>query len=257
MKDGLDAFRAACVKLKIDPVPLLVETCQWVDPETYKRLPVWYPETARNRPAYKKDWKEVYFNEKRRLQKLETNERASFSIWQALGYPGKKVLGDKVKNWTVCHIWGLDDPYFQKPNSIVQNPLYYSNIANMVLLPTPLKAFTDCMPDIKKMLRVCAWNLYSFICEDPEVEEDATWIKNGNKPEGYPSEWPTMPGEKPKVGVHSFSDKIAGCIEKRKREIKSSLHDPNLQGTAYDKEEVLSVLRKYPVQPADWWSFPE
>jgi hypothetical protein len=38
----------------------------------------------------------------------------------------------------------------------------FSCVASMVLLPTPLKAFTDTMPHVKVMLRICARNLYGW-----------------------------------------------------------------------------------------------
>lgn len=41
---------------------------------------------------------------------------------------------------------------------MVQDHQFYSCVANMVLLPAPLKAFTDAMPEVKAMLRVCSRN---------------------------------------------------------------------------------------------------
>ena len=47
---------------------------------------------------------------------------------------------------------------------------FCSCVHNMIVLPTPLKAFTDTMPEIKAMLRVCARNLYSWQCDHESVE---------------------------------------------------------------------------------------
>lgn len=53
-------------------------------------------------------------------------------------------------------MWGIDDPTFGSLNVVVQDARYYSCVVNMVLLPTPLKAFTDFMPEVKAMLRTCS-----------------------------------------------------------------------------------------------------
>ena len=70
--------------------------------------------------------------------KFEGNVAALKSLVAALG-----VASPKPKNWTVCHVWGYDDPSFAKQSSVVQDPRYFSCVANMVWLPTPLKGFTD------------------------------------------------------------------------------------------------------------------
>jgi hypothetical protein len=56
----------------------------------------------------------------------------------------------------------------------------------MVWLPTPLKGFTDTLPEIKAMLRVCAFHLYGWACEHPSVAdqvESAVWLGAGRIPE--------------------------------------------------------------------------
>lgn len=65
-------------------------------------------------------------------------------------------------HWTCCHIWGVDDPSFVKANSVVQDHRFFSCVANMILLPTPLKAFTDVMPEVKAMLRQCSGDLFGW-----------------------------------------------------------------------------------------------
>ena len=41
----------------------------------------------------------------------------------------------------------------------------------MVLLPTPLKAFTDTMPEVKAMLRICGRSLYGWECDHESMKE--------------------------------------------------------------------------------------
>ena len=58
--DGLDALRA---ELSVAEITRLIErTAQWVDPETYRRLPVWYPEHSRRGEFYKSNWSEPQLN---------------------------------------------------------------------------------------------------------------------------------------------------------------------------------------------------
>ena len=134
------------------------------------------------------------------VAKMEPNIQASRALVKALGISGKRP-----PNWTVCHIWGIDDPAFQKSNRIVQSPLCYSCIANMVWLPTPLKAFTDSMPQIKEMLRVCAFHLYVWVCDDRDVESEARQIKEGYLPDQYPESWPTADRQVHPPNVAPFS----------------------------------------------------
>ena len=35
---------------------LIERTARWVDPETFRLLPLWYPEHARQGRLYKKNW---------------------------------------------------------------------------------------------------------------------------------------------------------------------------------------------------------
>ena len=76
--------------------------------------------------------------------KVEGNINANQALTLALG-----LRKAQRPNWSCCHIWGLDDPKYQKSNDVVKDRRFFSCVANMVLLPTPLKAFTDTMPEIK------------------------------------------------------------------------------------------------------------
>ena len=132
---------------------IIARTARWAHPEVFKALPVWRPDTARTLPLHKADWITPATN--KGVPKEEGNVNAQVSLLSALG-----VVGKKPRHWTTCHIWGYDDPRFAGRSRIIQDRRYFSCIGNMVLLPTPLKGFTDAVPEIKRCLRVCAYYLY-------------------------------------------------------------------------------------------------
>lgn len=151
--DGLDAWRE---EIGLDEIAKLIEwTARWVAPETFRLLPVWYPEHARRRHSYKTNWSEPQMNTSHRtgvsIHKTEGNVFANQALTLALG-----LRKANRPNWSCCHLWGVDDPKYQKANDVVSDHRFYSCIGNMILLPTPLKAFTDTMPEVKAMLRICA-----------------------------------------------------------------------------------------------------
>jgi hypothetical protein len=153
LPDGLDALRN---ELSLAEILRLIErTARWVAPETFRRLPVWYPEHCRRGLFYKSNWAEPQLNRNRQtgvtVHKHEGNLYANKALTLALGLRSR----DRP-SWSCCHIWGVDDAAYASTNIIVQDPRFYSCVGNMVLLPTPLKAFTDVMPDVKSMLRACA-----------------------------------------------------------------------------------------------------
>lgn len=73
--------------------------------------------------------------------KIEGDVNANQALALALDLTVKKRT-----NWSCCHMGGVDDPLFQKDNDVVKDRRLFSCVANMVLLPTPLKAFTDTLP---------------------------------------------------------------------------------------------------------------
>jgi hypothetical protein len=240
--DGNEALR--------DDIPAVVElierTARWVNPETFRRLPVWAPHTARGRALYDANWSRRYTNTRQATkitaEKFEGNVAALNALVAALG-----VASPKPKNWTVCHIWGYDDPSFAQQSSVVQDPRYFSCVANMVWLPTPLKGFTDTLPEIKAMLRVCAFHLYGWACEHPSVTKQAEKVRSGWIPKGYPATWPSLeyPGILP-PGTAPFSERIEREIAKRKGKIKGDL--ANAAFLHYPKNDVLSVLKYWGVE---------
>ena len=247
--DGLEVLDSACEKAGVNFIPLIAETCRWVDPRTFRALPVWYPESYRGAPSYDAKWQRRYTNTSKStgktVEKSEPNILAGRALWRAFGIAPQS----KPKNWTVCHIWGVDDPEFQRPNSIVRNPCYYSCVANMVALPTPLKALTDSMLIVKYMLRVCAFYLYGWTCEAEEVREEAEMIKKGIIPDNYPSSWPLRGNDKTPPGLMGFSPRVDQSIQRRKQAIRDDLRHADLgHYPHYPKEEVREVLTFWQIE---------
>jgi hypothetical protein len=220
-------------------VEVIGNAARWVHPNTFKALPVWCPDTARGRARYDAQWSKQLESGRGRL-KLEENIRAANALTEALGVKGKKP-----RNWTVCHIWGYDDEAFTSQGRIVRDPLYYSCIGNMVWLPTPLKGFTDAVPEIKSMLRCCAYHLYGWACEHPDVKVDAERISNGYMPDIYPASWPTAAHPTYPRGTAPYSATVISNIERRKAQIKQRMADASLVN--YPRDEVKRVLEHWKI----------
>ncbi len=105
----------------------------------------------------------------------------------------------------------------------------------------------DTLPEIKAMLRVCAFHLYGWACEHPSVAEQAAKVTSGWIPDGYPKSWPSpdRTGVLP-PGAAPFSERIAREIAKRKRKIKADIE--NAAFLHYPKEEVLDVLKFWGIE---------
>jgi hypothetical protein len=56
--DGNEALRQDIPAV----VELIERTARWVNPETFRRLPIWAPHTARGRPLYDANWTRRYTN---------------------------------------------------------------------------------------------------------------------------------------------------------------------------------------------------
>lgn len=235
--DGNDVLRGDIPAI----VELIERSARWVHPDTFQALPVWAPETARGQPLYDAGWTRRYTNTRRSTgataEKFEGNVAALKSLVAALG-----VASPKPKNWTVCHIWGYDDPSFAKQSSVVQDPRYFSCVANMVWLPTPLKGFTDTVPEIKDILRVCSFYLYGWACEHDSVLNQAEKVRSGWIPTHYPHSWPSP--DRPSVlpaGTAPFTAEVESEIEKRKSKFRAAL--ANNDFVHYPRTNVESVLK--------------
>ncbi len=217
---------------------VIEKTARWVNPDTFKYLPLWYPEYARGAPLYKVDWETRSTNTNKKTlvssEKFEGNTRGNTALTQALGLRSKQR-----PNWSCCHIWGLDDPKYQRGNLVVQDRRFYSCIANMVLLPSPLKAFTDVIPEVKMMLRVCAFQNYGWRCDHEAVSEEAEKVVAWSNWQDYPKTWPKPGQNSTPLGTMPFSDTIRRTADRRMDRIKSDLDNA---GTAYPREAVKDAL---------------
>jgi hypothetical protein len=231
--DGLAEIR--------DDLPVVIEmiarTARWVHPDTFRALPLWYPETARGRPLFTPSWNAIY-SIKNQVTKLvsegrESNQKAGKALVAALGVK-------KTTNRTVCHIWGTDDPKFQKSNRVVRDPRYYTCVGNMISLPTPLKGFADSVPEIKEMLRICAFHLYHWTCEHGDVLAEAGAVRDAGLPPHYPEHSPHAELRRLPRGTMPFSNRVRAAIDKRKDELRRLLCDTTL--TRFPKDEVRNVL---------------
>jgi hypothetical protein len=237
--DGLEDLKQSMSTI----IDLMARTARWVHPDTFRALPVWYPETARGQPIYDANWGSVYRNRNRSTTKVteksEPNIKAGKAFVAGLGTR-------KAPNWTVCHIWGVDDPKFQRSNGVVRDPKFYSCIGNMVWLPTPLKGFTDAVPEVKRMLRTCAFYLYDWACEHPDVQEQAKEVRSGVVPEGYPTVWPAPGRRVLPPGTAPFSPRVAQAIAIRKEQLRRMLNDRRL--TNFPRKQAKDVLKFWKIQ---------
>ncbi len=236
VSDGLEALRKVMSLREI--ASLIERTAQWVAPETFRLLPLWFPEYARREPFYKSNWSEPQLNKSRAtgqiVHKSEGNVHANEALTLALG------LRKKLRpNWSCCHLWGLDDASFQRSNVVVMDRCFFSCVGNMVLLPTPLKAFTDTVPEVKAMLRICARNLYGWQCDHDSLLATNSALDNWTDWEAYPESWPQKPHEKKPLGLVELSSKIRASAQKRLATIR---HDLEHAGKFYPRDEVRAAL---------------
>ena len=236
LPEGTDALMA---ELCFSKVMLLIErTAKWVAPETFDLLPVWYPEHARQALFYKANWTEPQMNTNRQTgissQKSEGNVHANKALTLALG-----LRSNGRKGWSCCHIWGIDDRTYQQANLVVQDPRFFSCVANMVLLPTPLKAFTDIVPKVKTMLRICSRNTFSWQCDHPEMAKVNSELDNWNDWANYPNSWPREPGTTRPMGTITFNTDIQNSADRRWRRIQGDMENA---GPHYPRDGVREVL---------------
>lgn len=239
--DGLDALR---VELSLAEIMRLIErTARWVSRETFKRLPVWYPEHSRRGLFYKANWSKPQPNTNRATgvssHKQESNRYANLALTNALG-----LRPHERPNWSCCHIWGIDDDSYALGNAVVQDPRFYSCVANMVLLPTPLKAFTDVMPEVKWMLRACAFYAFGWHC-DHEALADCSHLAGWTNDPAYPASWPKAPDDAPPPNTVSINDRIIVDANRRLAKIHRDLEHA---GEFYPRAAVIKALT--------YWNLP-
>ncbi len=239
--DGLDALRQ---EIGVKEIASLIErTARWVDPATFRLLPVWFPEMGRGQLFFKSKWSEPQMNTTRvtgnTIHKREGNIYANRALTLALG-----LRKANRPNWSCCHIWGVDDSTYQSANAVVQDRRFYSCIGNMVLLPTPLKAFTDTMPEIKAMLRICARNLYQWSCDHESMASINATLDKWSSWDDYPASWPREPDGTYPMGVVELNNSIRKSVDER---IKRISIDYNTAGQHYPRDRVLEVLKYWKI----------
>lgn len=227
--DGLSEIEHALTEV----LDVIAQTARWVNPETFRQLPVWCPDTARGSPRFNAAWTARCVSG-RGVEKVEENIRAGRSLFEALG-----VVGPKPKNWTVCHIWGYDDEGFIGRSNVVQDPRYYSCVGNMVWLPTPLKGFTDAVPSINFALRLAAFRQFGWACEHPDVAAEADRVRGSETPSFYPDAWLKVGSAGDLPGTSPYNQVIADRIAKRKNQIRHRLQDDH---PLYPRSTVQDVL---------------
>lgn len=236
LPEGTDALMA---ELSFSEVMRLIEhTARWVAPETFDFLPVWYPEHARQALFYKANWSEPQMNTNRQTgissHKSEGNVHANKALTLALG-----LRSDGRKGWSCCHLWGVDDQTYQQANVVVQDPRFFSCVANMVLLPTPLKAFTDIVPEVKTMLRICARNTYGWQCDHAEMRTVNAELDSWDDWKDYPQTWPRETRASLPIGTMPINPNIRESALRRWRRIQSDMEDA---GPHYPRDSVRKVL---------------
>jgi hypothetical protein len=240
--DGLDVLKKV---ISLREIASLVErTAQWVAPETFALLPVWFPEYARRELFYKNNWSEPQMNTSRTtgrsVHKFEGNLYANEALTLALGL--KKRLRP---NWSCCHIWAIDDAKYQQSNVVVMDHRFYSCVGNMVLLPTPLKAFTDTIADLKAMIRICASNLYGWKCDHDSLLATSVALGSWRDWQDYPKSWPRAAHEKRPLGVVELSPTIQASAQKRKAAIRRDLEGA---GSYYPRDKVRDALAYWKIE---------
>ena len=106
----------------------------------------------------------------------------------------------------------------------------------MVLLPTPLKAFTDVMPEIKAMLRACAFFTYGWKCDHAALGS-IDLSKVATDPD-YPQSWPTETRRSNPLGTVSITPAISRNVARRLDAIR---HDLENAGNYYPKDQVRAI----------------
>lgn len=242
IEDGLETLRSVLSNKEIGS--LIERTARWVSPDTFKLLPVWFPEHARRAAFYKANWSEPQLNTNQTsgvsVHKAEANRYASEALTLALG-----LRRSLRPNWSCCHVWGIDDARFQASNTVVMDRRFYSCVGNMVLLPTPLKAFTDTMPDVKAMLRICARNLYGWQCDHEALGTTNVALDSWASWDAYPASWPRRQHEKLPLGTVALNNTIKISAARRLDTIRRDLRSA---GPLYPREQVQAALTYWKIQ---------
>jgi hypothetical protein len=179
-------------------------------------------------------------NAENSVHKTEGNRYANEALTLALGLRKKHR-----PNWSCCHIWGIDDARYQLSNVVIMDRRFFSCVGNMVLLPTPLKAFADVMPEVKAMLRICARNLYGWQCDHDNLLATNSALDGWTDWEAYPKSWPRTPHERLPPGVVGLSSAIRASAQKRLATVRRDLE---YAGDFYPRNEVRAALGYWKIE---------
>ena len=175
------------------------------------------------------------------------NRAVAITYAQALNEQGGREAGQRALAVLRPLLAGTgEDPLFQQANAVVQDPRFYSCVANMVLLPTPLKAFTDAMPEVKAMLRLCARALYGWQCDREELAATNAALDAWGDWSAYPASWPRRVGDAPPPGVMPLNDAIRADARTRLARIRRDLVEA---GPLYPRESVREALAYWRIEP--------
>jgi hypothetical protein len=122
---------------------------------------------------------------------------------------------------------------------VVADSRFYSCVGNMILLPTPLKAFTDTLPEIKAALRICARNLYDWRCDHDSMKSVNSALDQWTDWSSYPASWPRFPNQQRPLGTVELTPWIAAAAAKRLTTIRRDLQ---FAGKYYPKSAVRLAL---------------
>lgn len=109
----------------------------------------------------------------------------------------------------------------------------------MVLLPTPLKAFIDTMPEVKAMLRICARHLYGWHCDHESLKGAVATIDAWGDWGAYPKSWPRDGAPLAPPGVVPLTHGIRKSAARRLTQIRRDLAEA---GAHYPRDDVKAVL---------------
>ena len=109
----------------------------------------------------------------------------------------------------------------------------------MVLLPTPLKAFTDIVPEVKTMLRICARNAYGWQCDHEEMESINVALDSWDEWTDYPKSWPREPGLSIPMGTMPINPDIRESANRRWRRIQSDMENA---GPHFPRDSIRETL---------------
>ncbi|WP_419828047.1 hypothetical protein [Sphingomonas sp.] len=100
------------------------------------------------------------------------------------------------------------------------------------------------MPEVKAMLKICAYNMYGWRCEEDmlaghDIEAAARWP-------AYPSSWPRTPDDPHPPDVMALTDRTARDARKRLQRIRDDLQNA---GPFYPREQVRAALAHWNLEP--------